>query len=552
MRKLFSVTRLFVLLMVLALVGAACDGGEDDTSDPTTTAATATTAAPTEEATTTSQAPEAATTTTQAPAEPVSLTIGLGNMPPSDMPYLGAGSPGQYVWSNIFDGLTVIDQTGAAAPALAESWSVADDNVTWTFNLRSGVSFSNGEPLNAAAVEATFATVLSEDGRATYSANAGNYSFIDSVTAVDDSTVQIVTSAPSVILPAAISIAYILPPAYFADAGAEGFAQAPVGTGPYATSEWSADRIVLEAWDGSWRGAPMVDSLEFLNINNANTRLIALASGDIDIAQSPDPGQAEALESEGFTVVSAPRGAVLALALINNRGGPLADVRVRQALNYAVDTDAIREALTAGFAPTGGVYPPPGINGHDPSREFYPYNPDRARELLADAGYADGFDMTAEVTLGGFPADREIFEAMQGFLADVGVNVELKQIDFSGAWLPNFFGRDGADWEGEAYNLSLRASPLFDAVRPFNFYRCGFVNEFYCDEAASPLIEAVNTTFDSGARNAALKELLDHTAANPPAIILTENFELWALRPGISGFGVFAFNTPFEGVSAGS
>lgn len=539
MRRLLTGTRFLVLLLAVAMVAAACDGdGDSDTSTTQTTAATTTTAGNGD-----------GTTTTQPEAEPASLTIGLGNMPASGMPYLGAGSPGQYVWSNIFDGLTVIDETGAASPALAESWSVADDNLTWTFNLRSGVEFSNGEPLDANAVEATFATVLSEDGRSTYSANAGNYSFIDTVTAVDDSTVEIVTSSPSVILPAAISIAYILPPAYFAEQGAEGFAQAPVGTGPYTTSEWGADRIVLEAWDGSWRGVPTVGTLEFLNINNVNTRMIALVSEDIDIAQSPDPAQAEALEQEGFTIVSGPRGAVLALALINNRGGPIADVRVRQALNYAVDKDAIREAITAGYAPTGGVYPPPGINGYDPDREFYPYDPDRARELLAEAGFPNGFDMTAELTLGGFPADREIFEAMQGFLADVGVNIELETIDFAGEWLPKFFGRDGADWEGEAYNLSLRASPLFDAVRPFNFYRCGFANEFYCDEAATPLIEAVNTTFDLDARNAALKELLDYSAENPPAIILTENFELWALRPGIEGFGVFAFNTPFEGVT---
>ena len=178
--RMKGVRRTLVLFAALALVATAC--GDDEGGDTTSTtqpAATSTTAS--DGATTTTAAP---TTTTEAPPpEAVTIKVGLGNMPPSAMPYLGAGSPGQYVWSNLFDGLTRIGPDGAAEPALAESWSVADDNLTWTFELRDGVTFSNGEALDAAAVAATYDTVLSEDGRATYSANVNNYGFIESVTA---------------------------------------------------------------------------------------------------------------------------------------------------------------------------------------------------------------------------------------------------------------------------------------------------------------------------------------------------------------------------------
>lgn len=537
-----------VLLAVVALVVAAC-GSEDAAEDTTTTTAV--------EATTTTVADDEDTTTTTEPeAEPdqtsEAVTVGLGNMPQSGMPYLGAGSPGQYVWSNIFDALTRIDADGTPEPWLAESWSTADDNLTWTFNLRPGVTFSNGEPLDAAAVEATFSTVLSEEGRATYSANVNNYGFIESVTAVDDSTVEIVTSAPNVLLPSAISIAYILPPEYFAEVGAEGFASAPIGSGPYTAEAWADDEIVLTAWDGSWRGTPSIGTVEYLNLPDPASRIQALQSGQIDIAQSPSPDQAQSLIDDGFEIYSATRGQVLALALITEDGsdGPLDDVRVRRALNYAVDKEAIKDALTGGFAPTAGLYPPPGVNGYDPDRMTYEYDPELARELLAEAGYPDGFDIEAEMTLGSFPADAEIYEAMAGYLADVGVNVTITQIDFSGEWLPNFLGTDGAFWSGTAFNYSWGTAPLFDAIRPFNFYQCGWSNPWYCDEEAMPLIEAVNTTFDTAERNEILAQLLDHTAENPPSVMLSENFELWGHTADISGFEVFAFNAPFDEVSS--
>ena len=544
--------RLLALLLALAMVAAACGSdSESDDAESTTTAAeetTATTAAAEAEETTTTAAPEP-----EPEPEPEmanELIVGLGNMPPSGMPYLGAGSPGQYVWSNVFDALTVVDADGSVAPALAADWSVADDNLTWTFNLRDDATFHNGDPLTAADVEATFGLVLSEDGRATYSANVRNFGFVDSVTAVDDTTVEIVTAAPSVVLPAAISIAYILPTSAADDI--EAFAAAPVGTGPFQVDSWGADEIVLSP-AGGWRGDPSVEKVTYLNLNDPATRLQALQSGQINVAQSPSPDSVESLQGDGFEIATFANGQVLALALITtaNDPGPLTDVNVRRALNYAVDKEAIREALTGGFAASGGLYPPAGTNGYSPDIEPFPYDADMARQLLSDAGFGDGFDMVAELTLGGFPADREIFEAMQGYFADVGVNIELLEIDFGGDWLPKFLGTDDAFWVGNAFNLSWRTPPIFDAIRPFNFYQCNFSNQFYCDEDAQVLIDQINAEFDVATRNDLLNQLLGHTRENPPSVMLTENFELWATDPAISGFEVAAFNNPLEGVTVG-
>ncbi len=533
---------LIVMVAVFALVAAAC-GDDDDTATTTTTtqAATTTTTDGSGQTTTTTQA---ATTTTTAPAEPVTVTLGMGNLAVSGVPWTGVGSPSQYVWSSLFDALTYIEKDGSVAPALATDWSTAD-GITWTFNLRSGVEFHNGEAFNADAVVATFDTVLSEEGRATYSANVNNYSFVNAVTKVDDDTVQITLDAPNVLLPNVLSIAYIVPPAYWASAGAEGFATAPIGTGPFTATRFDDQEQRLAAWDGSWRGTPNVDEVVFLNLNDAATRLQALQSGQVDIAQSISPDQLGPLGDAGFTLFSGRRGTVMSLAFVASRGGPLESKEVRQALNYAVDTQLIVDELLAGL-PSPGVWPSPGVNGYDPARDPYPYDPAKARELLAQAGFPNGFDMVAEITVGAFPADSDIYEAMAGFLGDVGVNVELRQIDFSGDWLPKFLGRDGADWEGDAFGLSWNAAPLIDGIRPFNFYRCGWANEFFCDEDAVPLIDAVNSTFDVATRNATLKQLLDHTRENPPALWLVEVVELWAHDAGVGGFSVDNFNIRLE------
>ena len=385
MRRSLDRSRWAILLAVLAMVVAACTGGTEDT--------TTTTAAPDDgDTTTTTAAPEDdETTTTAAPEEASAISVGMGNLPPSAVPWTGAGSPGQYVWSQVFDALTYIAPDGSVAPGLATEWEAVDET-TWEFTLRDGVTFHNGDPFNADAVVGTFDIILSEDGRATYSANVNNYAFITAWEAVDDMTVRITTETPQVLTPNALSIAYIVPPAYFNEQGAEGFATAPVGTGPYMSVAWSDQEVQLEAWDGSWRGTPSVAEVTFLNLNDSAARIQALQSGQIDIAQSVSPDQIPQLESDGFELFSGTRGSVMSLALITNAGGPLESQQVRQALNYAVDTQTIVDELLAGLVDPG-QWPVEGVNGA--GQDPYPYDPELAAELLADAGYPDGFEMVA-------------------------------------------------------------------------------------------------------------------------------------------------------------
>jgi len=478
---------------------------------------------------------------------PVTLRIGVADLPPSGVPWSGVGAPGQYVWSSVFDALTVVGPDGAVRGALAESWTARDPR-TWDFKLRPGVTFSNGERVDAAAVVQTIRFLLSPAGRAQFAAHVSNYAFLTGASELDPATVEVTSSQANPLVPNALSIVYIVPPRSFQAQGVAGFAAHPVGTGPFTVSRWGADGIVLEKRGaGSWRGSPRVDEVRFVPLRDPAARAQALQSGQVDVANGLDPDQLDGLRRQGMTVVNGARGAIMSLALITNRGGPLARPDVRQALNYAVDRDAMARNLYRGLS-RGAVWPVQGVHGYSAGRAPIPHDPSRARQLLAAAGYPTGFSITAEVVVGQFPADAEIYQAMAADLKQVGVTVNLVTVDFATQWLPKFSGR--ARWAGDAFGLSWNAAPLMDGIRPFNFFGCQYAAQYSCDPVAQPMIDRVNDTFEPAARDAALRELLDYNMRNPPAILLVESRELWAARDTVHGLSVAAFNVPLEKVTA--
>lgn len=471
------------------------------------------------------------------------LQIALGNFPPSAVPWTGVGSPGQYVWDAVFDGLTRVDAEGEVVPGLATEWTPVD-NATWEFTLREGVEFSNGEPLDAAAVVATFELLLSEEGRSTYAAHVRNYELVEQAEAVDDRTVRLTTAAPDPLLPAALSVVYIVPPKYWAQAGTEKFATAPIGTGPYTVAAWEPERISLEQAEGSWRDTG-VASVEFVHLADPAARVQALQSGQIDVVTGSSPDQLKELEGNGFNVFVSHNGRLMSLIYVLDNSEPLKDERIRMALNLAVDKEAIAEELAAGYT-APAAWPPEGVNGHDPDRQPIGYDPERARSLLAEAGYGDGFDLSAQITTGSFPADRQIYEATAGYLEEIGVNLQLEEIDFATEWLPRFTGSEGKDWDGGAAGSTWNAPPFMDGIRPLIWNSCGWVNEWYCDPVAEEMINAVNATFDPEQRNARLADALDYNMEHPPALFLVELVDLWASASSVEGLRVDGYNIAWE------
>ena len=325
-----------------------------------------------------------------------------------------------YVMIHLYDAL--IDFTGpdlALKPMLAVRWENPNPT-TWRFTLRRGVKFHNGDPLTAEDVKFTVDTQLANKG-SSINAYLGP---TEGARVIDPQTVEITTKTPFPPLIFNLTRLHILPRAY-ARVGMDAFAAKPFGSGPYRFVEWQrGQRIVLEANPDYWGGQPTPKRLVFRPIADPSTRAAELRAGGVDIITSPPIAQVKELNTGDTTILTVPGARVIAYP-INALQKPLNDVRVRRALNYAVDRETIVKSLLGGLGRATGQPFTPGWLGYDPEIGPYPYDPAQARRLLADAGYPSGFEVTWNISVGVFVADKEVAEASAAMLGQVGVRVRL-------------------------------------------------------------------------------------------------------------------------------
>ena len=332
---------------------------------------------------------------------------------------------------NIFDTLTRANSDGTIEPLLAESYEAISDTV-WQFKLRQDVSFTNGEKFNAEAVKYSFDRQVNPEYAFSL---AGDYDNIDHVEIVDEYTVNFVTKEPFPMLPVWLTYLGMLPPVYTQEAGLDGFASNPIGTGPYKLVEWVKDsHLTLEANEDYFLGAPEFKTLTFKVIPEDSTRILALQTGEIDIAVLVPPSQVEQIEAtEGVSVVSGPTSRPIYLGMNTIAEGPLQDVRVRQAICYALDVSSIIDNILMGNGSQIAALALPCWEGYDESIQPYEYNPEKAKELLEQAGYpnGEGLSFNLDIVDGEYPAIKEVAQAVAGQLAEVGINVSVITMDKS-------------------------------------------------------------------------------------------------------------------------
>ncbi len=345
-------------------------------------------------------------------------------------------------------------------PLLATSWSANDDASVWTFNLREGVSFTDGTPFNAEAVKFNFDRWNHLDHEHNYSDQGKNYtSFtyvfgahygddgyqIESVDVIDDLTVQFTLTGSFGYFPQQLASAYfgLHSPAAIAEHGLEYGSPSvgAVGTGPFVFVEWiDGDRVVIARNDNYWGQVAGVDQVVFRGIESPTTRLAELEAGSIDVALNLSPENYDVVASSSdFRPVSAESDLVLGYLGMHQANEPFDDLRVRQAFAYAIDKEAIIDAFYGDLASVANEFVPPGLSGRL-NQDPYPYDPERARELLAEAGYPNGFDTEfwyMPVSRPYYPAPRDIAEATVSYLAEVGINAELHTEDW-GIYLENY------------------------------------------------------------------------------------------------------------------
>ena len=314
---------------------------------------------------------------------------------------------------------------------LAESWRLLNET-TWQFKLRRGVKFHNGEPFDASSVKFSVERMLNPQQAAP---GRTSIATIDRVEIVDPLTVNVITKTPFPLLPVRMSPGHcgtvgIVPPKYVAQVGDAGFAVKPVGTGPYRFVEWiKDDRLVLEANKDYHRGAPAIDRLVFRPVPELTTRVAALLSGQADLVSDVPPDQVGKVKASGVAriEVSTLGGFIIMMKITNHlMPGPWQDVRVRQAINYAIDMDTIIKTVLEGYGQVLGVPLEKEAFGFNPNIKWYGYDPERAKTLLREAGHPNGFEMTLHVPNRRYMNDIEVVQAMAQMLGKVGIKAKVE------------------------------------------------------------------------------------------------------------------------------
>jgi peptide/nickel transport system substrate-binding protein len=319
-------------------------------------------------------------------------------------------------WSvtlNVYDTLFTRDTEGKLQPGLALSYRSVDDR-TWEVKLRPNVTFHNGEPMDAEAVKFSLERAINPDTKSVFASTLGT---IERVDVVDPLTVNVVTKAPDPILPSRLSMqtGQVLPPKYAQEVSPEELGRRPVGAGPYKFVSWQRDEaITLEAVQGHWR-EPKIARVVFKPIPEGASRVAAVQTGAVDIAAAIPPTDFAGIKNGARTTgveVMSNRAYLLNLDTINF--APFQDKRVRQAMNYAINKEAIIANTLDRFGKPLASSVIPEAFGHNPELAPYAYDPDKARQLLAEAGYPNGFEVGFDTTLGRYPQDKEIAEVVAG------------------------------------------------------------------------------------------------------------------------------------------
>lgn len=456
------------------------------------------------------------------------LVIAQGGGPTNLDPLKEQTGPQMSVWMLLYDGLTRRTDDGRIEPGLATSWRALSDTV-WEFKLRTGVTFHNGEPFTADAVKFTLERIL-DKSRASQALS--RLPQITQVEVVDPFTLRIHTKSPSPTLPSGMGWAFIVPPKYTQEKGDANAAQNPVGTGPFKFVRWrQAEFIELAKHVDYFGQKPKIDRLTIRQIPDDSTRMASLLSGETHIAVQIPPDLVKTVKSNpGAQVMSV--GALMGVVLgLDTVRGPLANKKVRQAINYGIDKDSlVRDLLADQGQPLQGQVLTPGAFGFNSQLKAYPYDPERARRLLKEAGVPVGQKLTLHTPVGRYIADRELAIAVAGQLEKIGLNVEV---------VPKEWG---------VYIKELRADqlgPMF-LIGWYNYGDASFALSHFTSRSTfgvyqknaqfDELVQQGQAQIDSDARAQSYKRATELMYEEAPAAFLLQLPAIYGVSKRVTGF----------------
>ncbi len=452
---------------------------------------------------------------------------------------------------NLNDGLVrFADGSLEVEPALAESWQVSADGTVYTFQLREGVTFHDGTAFDAEAVAFNFERMLDED-HPFHATGPFPLSFffsaVEEVEVVDPLTVRFHLSEPYA--PFLSNLAYptglIVSPEAVRAHGQD-YGRNPAGTGPFVFRTWQANRqVAVERNPDYWDGAPPLAGVVFRPITDANARVAELLASNIDLMVEVPPDNVEMFDSDPAFRYQEQPGPHLWFLILNTREAPFDDVRMRRAVNYAIDKETIVEDVLQGTA-TVATGPTPAAFGWalNAALEPYPHDPERARDLIAEAGYGDGVEVVFFVTEGGSGMLDPVAmgTAIQADLADVGIDAEIRTFEWN-----TFLDRVNAGLEGRADMAEMAWMTNDPDTLPYLALRSaampedgGFNSGYYSNPEVDRLLEEARRATDRAERARLYKEMQRIVYEDAPwAFVATwqqnavtkANVENFALQP---------------------
>jgi len=513
-------------LLAVGLLGGTLTGcgggGTEETASPTPTETTSETAPAASE--TTPTADVSATPSSTETAKPANeITVGIAqDLDDSLDPHKMVAAGTKEVLFNVFEGLMKPTSNGDLVPAIAEKYTLSEDKRTYTFSLREGVQFHNGEAVTADDVVWSLARCADTSESETPLVPA--FSVVENIEKIDEQTVAVTIDEPSNEFISYMTAA-IIPEQY------EEQDTQPIGTGPFQFISRSAqDNLILEKFDDYWGTPAYLDKVTYKIMENADSLVMSLQSGAIDVCAHLTSTQTAQL-GDDFNIEEGTMNLVQALYL-NHAEKPFDNVKVRQALCYALDRQTILDVAFDGYgSPIGSsMYPAFGKYFMPELTDYYSYDPEKAKSLLTEAGYPDGFDMTITVP-SNYQPHVDTAQVVVEQLKAVGVNAKINLVEW-GTWVSEAY--QGRQFQStlvgvDASNMTARA--LLERYTSDN--KKNFIN--YNNADYDSLFEQALSTYDDAQQTEIYKQMEKNLTENAANVYIQDLADLVAIRKGLTG-----------------
>jgi peptide/nickel transport system substrate-binding protein len=423
--------------------------------------------------------------------------------------------PDRSLTDHIADSLLKLNAAGEPGPWLATSYRNVDP-VTWELKLREGVKFHNGEVFDAETVKFFYDTM---NDPKLQSPTKTNHTFVKGVEIVDPYTVRIITKEPYPLAPLQFTYANAMPPKYVREVGYDGYRKKPIGTGPYVFVEHVRDdHLTMRAFDGYWGGPQRFKTITYRPIKEDSARVASLLAGETDIVMDVPPELMPVIAQSRVAKPKTVQSARSAFLILNelDPAMPTANRDVREAINYAIDRETINKTILGGTG-AAAAWINPAMFGQNPDIKPIAYNPERAKELLAAAGYANGFDTTLDATEGKFLKDREIAEAVAGQLAKVGIRATVRTYEW-GLFSKRMFSHQASPLALMTWS-EVKGDP--DSHNRLQLLKGGTWSQTD-DPKLDEIIRAIEREMDRDKRKALIFQLQDYMRQSFPTAYLVQ------------------------------